>query len=91
MDLVDAIKNVDGMIKLHATNPSAVMLDQYSLKKEKLIGYLIDELVDPEFRSAKSFGIIRAIIDKFYPDLIKEAQADILHQDLNELEAALAL
>ena len=90
MDLVDDIKKVDEMIQLHATNSSTFMLEQYSLQKEKLIGYLIDELVTPELRSAKSFEIIRKIIDKFYPNLKKEAQADIIHKDLNELEIALA-
>ena len=90
MDLIDDIKEVEGMIKLHSANPSAMMLEQYKYKKDKLISYLIDELVEPEFRSAKSMFIIKIAIEKFYPNLKKEAQADINHEDLNELEAVLA-
>lgn len=88
--MVDDIKEVDAMIKLHSADPSVLMLDQYKHKKDKLISYLIDELVDPELRSAKSMFIIKVVIEKFYPDLKKEAQADIHHHDLNELEAVLA-
>jgi hypothetical protein len=90
MDLIDDIKNVEAMIKLHSTDTSAMMLEQYKYKKDKLISYLIDELVEPELRSAKSMLIIKIVIEKFYPNLKKEAQADITHQDLNELESVLA-
>ena len=90
MDLVDDIKKVDAMIELHSDNTSTFMLEQYNIKKQKLIGYLIDELIEPDVRSPKSFAIIRRIIDKFYPNLKKDAQEDVLHQDLNELEAVLA-
>lgn len=90
MDLIDDIKDVDAMIKLHSTDSSAMMLEQYKYKKDKLVGYLIDELVNPEVRSAKSIFIIKIVIEKFYPNLRKEAQADIAHEDLNELEAVLA-
>ena len=90
MDLVDDIKEVDAMIKLHSTDNSAMMLDQYKYKKDKLISYLIDELVEPDLRSAKSFSIIQIVIEKFYPNIKNEAKADFSHQDLNELEAVLA-
>jgi hypothetical protein len=90
MDLVDDIKEVDAMIKLHSTDSSAMMLDQYKYKKEKLLGYLIDELVNPDLRSAKSMFIIKIAIEKFYPNIKSDAQADFSHQDLNELEAILA-
>jgi hypothetical protein len=89
MDLVDDIKEVDAMIKLHSADNSAMMLEQYKYKKEKLVSYLIDELVEPEFRSPKSFSIIQKIIETFYPNIKSDAQADFLHQDLNELEAVL--
>ncbi len=89
MDLIDDIKKVDDMIKLHSANTSTLMLEQYKIKKEKLICYLIDELVEPDLRSPKSFAIIRILIDRFYPNLKKEAQADINHEELNELEAIL--
>lgn len=34
--------------------------------------------------------IIKIVIEKFYPNLKNEAQADITHDALNELEAVLA-
>ena len=89
MDLIEDIKKVDDMISLHSTNTSTFMLEQYKIKKAKLISYLIDELVEPDLRSAKSFAIIQKLIKRFYPNLKKEAQADVNHQDLNELEAVL--
>lgn len=89
MDLIDDIKEVDAMIKLHSTDDSVIMLDQYKYKKEKLVSYLIDELVNPELRSAKSFSIIQIVIEKFYPNIKNEAKADFSHQDLSELEAVL--
>ena len=89
IDLIEDIKLVDALIKFHSNDTSALMLDQYKYKKDKLVGYLIDELVDPEFRSVKSMFLIKTLIEKFYPDLKKDAQADINHSDLNELEALL--
>lgn len=47
MDLIEDAKEVDAMIKLHSTDTSAMMIDQYKYKKDKLISYLIDELVEP--------------------------------------------
>ena len=66
------------------------MAEQYSAQKEKLVGYLINELFNPELLSAKSFEMIKNIIDKFYPDISNDAKADIYHKDLNDLEIALA-
>ncbi len=89
MDLIDDIKAVDAMIKMHSTDHSVMMLDQYKYKKEKLISYLFNELNEPELRSAKSFFIMQMVIEKFYPNIRSEAKADLSHQDLNELEAIL--
>lgn len=90
MDLIDDIKEVDAMIQLHSTDSSAMMLEQYKYKRDKLISYLIDELVGPEFRSPKSMFIIKTAIEKFYPNLRKDAEEDTGHEDLNELEAVLS-
>lgn len=90
LDLIENIKEVDAMIHLHSNDDSSLMLDQYNYKKDKLIGFLIDELVEPEFRSAKSMFVIKTVIEKFYPNLKKEILNDTLHDDLNELTAALA-
>ena len=62
------------------------MIDQYKYQKSKLIGYFIDELVEPDLRSPKSLLIIKIIIEKFYPNLKNDAQADITDNTLNELE-----
>lgn len=45
--------------------------------------------MDPELGSVKSMLIIKIVIEKFYPNLKKDAQADSTHQDLTELEAVL--
>src|SRR5690606_13914956 len=90
LDLIDEIKKVDEMIKLQASDPSAMMLDQYMFKKSKLVSYLIDELVNPELRSEKSIFIILKVIEKFYPNLKDDAHSDISNEYLNELEAVLA-
>jgi hypothetical protein len=90
MDLIENIKEVDAMIHLHSKDDSSLMLDQYKYKKDKLIGFLIDELVEPEYRSAKSMFVIKTVIEKFYPNLKSEILNDTLHDDLNDLTAALA-
>ncbi len=90
MDLLDDIKRVDAMIKLHSTNPSPFMLNQYKAKKEKLTSYLIDELVEPTVRSPRSFSIILQLLGKFYPNLSTEAEQDETHRELQQLQAALA-
>jgi hypothetical protein len=90
MDLIEEIKEVNGMINLHSSDTSAMMLAQYKYKKDKLVGYLIDELVDPKVRSPKSMFIIMRVIEKFYPDLKNEALADSNHAELNDLEAVLS-
>jgi len=46
MDLIEDIEKVDRMISLHSSDSSAMMLEQYKYKKDKLISYLIDELVN---------------------------------------------
>jgi len=46
MDLIEDIKKVDRMISLHSSDSSAMMLEQYKYKKDKLISYLIDEFVE---------------------------------------------
>jgi len=90
MDLAEEIKKIDVMIQLHADNPSSFMLDQYKEKKQKLIGYLIDELIEPEVRSLKSFEIIRNLIVRFYPHIEEEAAIDQGHNELKELQAVLS-
>ena len=90
-DLIEKIDRVDRMIKLHATNPSKFMLSQYEAKKEKLLSYLIDELVDAKLRSPYSFRIIMLALTKYYPQLQKNKVQikDRHYNELKELELVL--
>lgn len=90
MDLIDDIKDINRMINLHAESPSDLMLIQYKAKRDKLMGYLIDELVKPDVRSPKSFAIILQLLDKQYPNLKREAEVDDSHKLLEKLELQLA-
>jgi hypothetical protein len=93
-DLIEKINEVDNMIKVHSSNPSKFMIDQYKAKKEKLLGYLIDELVDAQIRSPFSFRLIMLALNKYYPNLNKLEQKskseEIRYNGLKDLEAILA-
>lgn len=90
MDLIDDIKKVDAIIKTHSSNSSTFMIDQYLTKKEKLIGYLIDELLDPEVRSTESFSVIQTIIQTFYPNIKADVRIAAENSDFSKLESLLA-
>jgi len=69
LDLVENIKKIDAMIKLHQEqDESDFMLNQYEARKDKFVSILIDELVAPSIRSARSIHTIKLVIDKYYPD-----------------------
>jgi hypothetical protein len=93
-DLIEKIDQVDKIITIHAGNPSKFMLEQYMAKKEKLLSYLIDELVDQKVRSAYSFKLISLALNKFYPDIAKKNNRQLSkvknYKELKELEAVLA-
>ena len=76
MDLIEAIEELNSMIHLHESNQTANMLDQYKYKREQLVGRLIDTLVDPKIRSSRSLFLVKTILEKYYPDLNKEAAAN---------------
>lgn len=91
-DLIEKIDRVDKMILLHSSNPSNFMLDQYKAKKEKLLGYLIDELVDAKVRSPYSFKLILLALNKFYPNLNQFGSTrteEIRYKELRDLEDVL--
>ena len=89
LDLVENIKKADAMISLHKEHDeSDLMLNQYEARKDKFVGLLIDELVAPSIRSARSIHTIKLIIDKYYPETgnnFSGAKAD----DLAKLELAI--
>jgi hypothetical protein len=91
-DLIEKIEQVDKLIKIHAKNPSKFMVEQYEAKKEKLLGYLIDELVDAKVRSPYSFRLIYMALLKFYPKEMKAGskKTATLSKELKSLEAVLA-
>jgi hypothetical protein len=92
-DLIEKIQEVDAMIRLHSSNPTKFMLQQYEAKKEKLLGDLIDELVDAKIRSPYSFRLISLALLKFYPELTKTKSRKLLqdkhYTELKALEAVL--
>lgn len=87
-NLVQEIQKVDDMIKLHKSNPSKFMLEQYEAKKEKMLVYFIDELASAKPTSPYSFKLILLAIEKFYPDIDRKTQDE--DADLKDLEAVLA-
>jgi hypothetical protein len=89
LDLIEDLKQVDQLIALHSSNPSSFVLKQYLSKKEKLIVYLIDELVEPSLRSPKSFFMIHQLLSRFYPNLSVDTQNGGDTIDFRELQAAL--
>ncbi len=95
-DLIEKIEKVDDMVKLHSSNPSKFMYEQYSAKKEKLLGYLIEELADAKLRSPYSFRIIVLALMRFYPEVIESKakkaslSKDRHYHELNSLEQVLA-
>ncbi|MCX6278593.1 MAG: hypothetical protein NT004_10895 [Bacteroidetes bacterium] len=91
IDLINDIKKVDALVQLHSNlNDSKIITNQYVAKKEKLIGYLIDELNAPKIRSQNSFLTIKLIIDKFYSSLDDNTyHGAFTKSDLLELEKAL--
>ena len=92
--LLQDIKEVNSLIEMHATQStdgvSEFMLHQYKSKREHLIGYLIDELLEPSVRSPKSFFIIQKLLANHYPDLMSDAINDSSHAYLEQLELLIA-
>ena len=93
-DLIDKIDKVDNMVKLHSSNPSKFMLEQYEAKKEKFLGYLILELIDAKVRSPYSFRLILLALRKYYPEMLNPQENSLLkdkhYKELMPLESVLA-
>jgi len=93
-DLMEDINEVNKMIQLHSENSegkiSEFMLEQYKSKKDKLVSYLIDELLKPSVRSPKSFSLITKILKNYYPNLNNDAKNDVDHKFLEKLELLIA-
>ena len=88
-DLVEDIKKVDGLIRMHLLNaPTDVVTGQYKARKTKLIGSLIDELASPELQGPDSFNIIRKVLEKYCPEIYVPGYSEST-PELKNLEAAL--
>lgn len=88
-NLIQRIEDVDEMVKLHSSDSSDFMLSQYQAKKEKLLGYLIDELANSKFPSLERFKLIMLALKKYYPDLNKKTGKGNIQEQLKVLEAEL--
>jgi len=92
-DLIEKIDKVDNMVKLHSGNPSKFMLEQYEAKKEKFLGYLIQELIDAKVRSPYSFWLIFLALKKYYPEILNPQDQSLLkdkhYKELMPLENGL--
>ena len=89
LDLVENIKKIDAMIKLHREHDeSDFMLNQYEARKDKFVSILIDELVAPSMRSARSIHTIKLLIDKYYPETGNNFSGNKA-DDLTKLELAI--
>ncbi len=73
--------------RIYLKDYSDLMINQYEARKDKFVGILIDELVAPSIRSARSIHTIKLIIDKFYPENGNELSTT--DTDLAQLELAI--
>lgn len=92
-DLIEKIEKVDEMVKLHSSNPSSFMLEQYEAKKQKLLGYFISELLSSKIhiQRAQSFRLISLALKKFSHEEIndKTINARNFDDELKDIEALL--
>jgi hypothetical protein len=90
LNLLEELKGVEKMIKLHLDDDSDFMRLQYVAKKEQLISRFIDRLVSPPLLSAHSIHTIKMVIDRFYGDEMKKLDSKPANDDLSRLESAFA-
>ena len=82
IDLLNDIKKVDVMVKLHGDD--SFMRNQYEAEKNKLMSFLIDELVSPSILSNSSLHTVWMLIDKFY-----DPSKIVVDDKLSKLEMAI--
>jgi hypothetical protein len=68
LDIVDEIKKLDKMIKLHQLENNTFMAEQYLAKETKVIKELF-ELISPAINNTDSILFIKLLLNKFYSDL----------------------
>jgi hypothetical protein len=83
IDLLNDVKKVDVMVRLHVGD--SFMRNQYEAEKNKLISFLIDELVSPSVLSESSLHTVWMLIDKFY-----NPSEMVVDDKLSKLEMAIS-
>lgn len=81
------------MVKLHSSNPSSFMFEQYVAKKQKLLGYFINELLSTRvhIQSPQSFKLILLALKKYSHEDLNDNKTGGKNTDdeLRDLEALL--
>ncbi|QEC75420.1 hypothetical protein [Mucilaginibacter ginsenosidivorax] len=70
IDLIEEIKKLDELItQSRKKKTSDFVLNQYEVKKIKMIGSIINELANPPIQSMESYLLIQKILNKYYPNI----------------------
>jgi hypothetical protein len=68
--LIDSIKKTDEVIAINkASGAMAVIIEQYEGIKARQISELIHNLAVPPYQTLEGISTIKAILNKFYPDM----------------------
>lgn len=92
MDILDDLKQIDGIISLHRSEGSAtseLMLSQYLSRRNQLLVYFINELnasSDLDY-TPQRLGIIKQIMERFYHGSLSNEKHD---SQLDRLAEALS-
>ncbi len=70
IDLIEEIKKLDDLItQSRKKKTSDFVINQYEVKKLKMIGSIISELANPPIQSMESYLLIQKILKKYYPNI----------------------
>jgi hypothetical protein len=70
IDLIEEIRKLDELIaQSRKKKTSDFVINQYEVKKLKMIGSIISELANPPIQSMESYLLIQKILNKYYPNL----------------------
>ncbi|WP_258541788.1 hypothetical protein [Parvicella tangerina] len=93
MDILDEIKQIDELLSQHTAhqNESTLMAGQYKARKEQLLVYFINELNASNAYQTHRLGLIKQMMERFYPTSEKESSApSITDEDLHTLAQAIS-
>ncbi|MDN3580962.1 hypothetical protein [Mucilaginibacter flavus] len=70
IDLIEEIKKLDDLITQNRKKKTSdFVINQYEVKKLKMIGSIISELANPPIQSMESYLLIQKILKKYYPNI----------------------